>query len=977
VYDAKGLEKLSPRHRERYFVEKEGVLQVAPIIRQMVVFAPHNLLRDVPFNRLDLVTCRNLLIYLEHSAQRRALSTFHFALKHRGMLFLGPSESLADLNEAFETVDTHWKVFRKATAARVAPAFASDEMPVLRARPPALLPLMTGRLPDPGIVGTYDAVLDAVMPPSLLVGARRNLVQSFGGASRFLRVPEGRATDDVIEMLGADLRVALTGAINRGLGDPQPVRYRDLRPAPDSDTLVDLTVRQVKNARTGDLYALVTFDEQRAAPAHEPSAEPIASDTLTRDRIEGLETELRHAKENLQTTIEELETSNEELQATNEELMASNEELQTTNEELHSVNQELFTVNAEFHKKITELTQLNNDMDHLLASTEVHTLFLDKELRVRRFTPQIAKVWNLVPSDVGRRIDAFNHGLSRTELYEDLRRVVATGKGVEEQVHDAEHAWFLLRILPYKRDAVVEGAVLTLVDITGMKKLEARARDTNDLLSNILTNSPHPVFVRDRDGRYVVADESFRRIANRDPAGLRPEQVFSLDVATMITRDDSRILTEGVTVESEETLPTPDGARTYLSVKFPMRDADGEIMGIGGIQTDVTTLKRAEAEARDAASRRDRFLATLSHELRNPLAAVLNAARIVTRAPLEQEEQMRWHRTILERAQHMARLVDDLLDVARLTQDKLVLHCEHLDLAAASRGVTDEIGELFRERGIQLRVEVPGEPIAVMGDLTRLHQVQVNLLTNAARHTPRGGTVTFRVCRAGADAEIVVSDTGEGIAPDMLERVFELFVQGDKPGARGADQGLGVGLALVRRIVQLHDGNVTVTSKGGGQGAEFRVRIPLVATQAVAPSVQDATPVADAAPPDKPRTVLLVDDDASTRNAMRKLLQMDDVEVTAVADGPKALETLAAGDVPDLVLLDIGLPEMDGYEVCRRMRATAKGEHVLAFALTGFGQDSDRDAAKAAGFDAHLTKPVDVDQIYELYARLLPSAPRS
>lgn len=442
------------------------------------------------------------------------------------------------------------------------------------------------------------------------------------------------------------------------------------------------------------------------------------------------------------------------------------------------------------------------------------------------------------------------------------------------------------------------------------------------------------------------------------------------------------MLQHELTVETEETIPTPEGPRTYLSVRFPMRGEGGEILGIGGIQTDVTRLKAAEADAREASNRRDRFLATLSHELRNPLSAVLNAARVLTRGSLDAAELERWHRMILERAAHMTRLVDDLLDVARLTQDKLILQREPMDLREAAKGVVDEVGAVFRERGVELQTDF-SEQLPVVGDRTRLHQLQVNLLTNAARHTAEGGRATFRLRREADSAVITVSDSGEGIQPDMLGRIFELFVQGDQPGARGADQGLGVGLALVRRIAELHGGEVTVASKGLGWGSEFRVRIPLAVpanseARASQPVHEPATGAIDlgdapnAAGTPRPSTVLVVDDDDASRLAMCKLLELEGASVSSASLGADALSQLASGDArPELILLDIGLPQMNGHEVCRRMRALPGGDALRIVALTGFGQDSDREASKQSGFNGHLTKPVDIDDVYALYARLV------
>lgn len=841
TYDDASVATLSPERRLRWFARTAGKWRIAPAIRSMVVFAPHNVLQDVPFNRLDLISCRNLLIYFKPVAQRHVLEVFHFGLKPRGILFLGSSESLLELTNEFEVVDGHLKFLRKVSAGsrpvrrlRAARNTAPGRRLVDAPTPPA------PRAVEPNLFGTYDALLDVFIPPSILIDARGKLVQTFAGAGKFLRVPEGRASWNALDLLGDDLRIALSAALEHVFTKHAPVRYHDLRIERNGEsTLVDMTVREIISRRTGEPHALVLFDSERAVPSEPVVQQVVPSDQMSRDQIAALERALRTTKETLQTTTEALETANEELQATNEELVASNEELKTTNEELHTVNQELTNLNSEFQRKIDELTQLTSDMDLLIASTEVHTLFLDRQLRIRRFTPLIAAVFHLVPSDIGRPIDGFNHALRDPAIYGEAQQVLATGAAFEQPVRDANDVWYLLRILPYRRDGVIDGVVLTLVDISN--------------------------------------------------------------------------------------------------------------------------LRRAEAEARDAASRRDHFLAMLSHELRNPLSAILNAARILERGPLPVTDAATWHRLLLERAQHMTHLVDDLLDVARLTQNKLVLRRAHIDLCGTTREVLDEVTPEFRERGIKLRTRSE-DSLVVFGDATRLHQLQVNLLTNAARHAPAGSEVGYTIQRVGDWAEIRVTDAGSGIAPDMLDKIFELFVQGDGPGSRGGDGGLGVGLALVRRIAELHGGTAVASSPGVGRGAEFRIRLPLVAPSAAAAFTGRASP------PGRPRTVLLVDDDLSSRAAMAKLLELDGITVTTAKNGPDALEILGRGR-PELVLLDLGLPGMDGFEVCRRMRALADREGLLILALTGFGQDSDRDATRRAGFDGHLTKPVDVHDVYTLYAR--------
>ena len=403
------LAEVSPERVARHFLRKGDGYQVSQELRQMVVFAPHNIIKDAPFTKLDLISCRNLVIYFQPPAQKKAMSLFHFGLKTGGILFLGPSESPGELSDEFDHLDNHWKIYRKRRDVRLS---ADLRLPLSIAdaglRPTGIPPLPHLSQVDMHLVGVYDAILEEHMPPSLLVDENRALVQSFGGASRYLRLRDGRLSTDLLDMVDTDLRMALAGALQRAFKDAAPIVYKGLRVhLADGQRLVNLTVKPIRNRRSSRFYALVSIEElNQAVP---PDATEINFRQASDEQLQGLETELRYTKENLQATIEELETSNEELQATNEELVASNEELQSTNEELHSVNEELYTVNAEYQKKIAELTELNADMDSLLASTEVHTVFLDRDLTIRKFTPKIAEVFNLLPQDVGRRIDNFTH----------------------------------------------------------------------------------------------------------------------------------------------------------------------------------------------------------------------------------------------------------------------------------------------------------------------------------------------------------------------------------------------------------------------------------------------------------------------------------------------------------------------------------------------------------------------------------------
>jgi two-component system CheB/CheR fusion protein len=963
LYPEAAVAGISPERVARFFTRADGGFQVSAELRKMVVFAQHNVLKDAPFTRLDLVSCRNLLIYFQPATQKRVLSLFHFGLKTGGALFLGPSETTGEVGDEFEPIDPKWRVYRKRRDVRL----------VADLRPPAAAPPRPGpglpappAAPDPHMATAYDALLDAFMPPALLVSERGGLVQAFAGASKYLKFRDGRPTTDLLEIVDPELRTALTGALPRAFKELAEVAYRGLRVfPPEGERVVNVVVLPVRNRRAGVTHALVQLEEVGPPPPAREAPRGLDLGEASREQILTLEGELRHTKENLQAVVEEMETSNEELQATNQELTAANEELQSTNEELHSVNEELYTVNGEFQKKIAELTQLSADMDNLLASTGVHTIFLDRDLCLRKFTPKIAETFNLQPQDIGRRIDHFTYTIDHPGLLADLQAVLDRPAPVERQVRDRRGNWFLLRVLPYRAGLAVDGVVLTLVDLAEVKLAEAEARRKDEQLAGILRHSPNWVFITDLAGRYVAAGEAFRRAVRRDPVGLTPRDLFPPDVARLVAAGDDRVLARGQDDEAEVVIPLADGPHTFLATKFPVRDETGRVVGVGGIKTDVTPIRQAERTATEAVGQRDRFLAMLSHELRNPLAAVLTAAEAAARAGPGGPQTADWLGVIGRRARHMARMVDDLLDVARYAQDKVELRRSVFDLGQTAAGVLEEVRPWFDEAGVTLDAKGPDGPLPVDGDPDRLEQVQVNLLRNAAKYTPAGGRVVYALGRDGDRAVVRVRDTGVGLSGDMLDRVFEPFVQADETLDR-AGGGIGVGLSLVRSIVELHGGTVAARSDGPGRGSEFVVRLPLATAPHPAGPPGDGPAVPGQVHPPAPLRVLVVEDDPDVRRSLAGLLELGGHAVRAAADGAAALDALDAGRA-DVVLLDIGLPGVDGYELARRIRGRP-GPQPYLIALTGYGRPEDRAAATRAGFDAHLAKPFRPDDLDRLLA---------
>lgn len=399
----------------------------------------------------------------------------------------------------------------------------------------------------------------------------------------------------------------------------------------------------------------------------------------------------------------------------------------------------------------------------------------------------------------------------------------------------------------------------------------------------------------------------------------------------------------------------------------------GERRYFTGIVRDITERKRLEQELRrrlDELAQADRqkneFLAMLAHELRNPLAPMRNALHLM-KMPGAQGAMVAQARDMMERQMsHLVRLVDDLLDVSRIIRDKIELRKEPVDLAIAISRAVETAHPVVEAQGHQLDVVLPEDSLWVEGDLIRLSQVIANLLTNAAKYTTEAGRISVRLEREAQQAAIRVRDTGVGIPLELQPRIFDLFVQGDHSLAR-SQGGLGIGLTLVRKLVEMHGGSVAVASAGPGAGSEFTVRLPALPAERVTEHV--GVPTARAHVTDALRKrVLVVDDNVDAAESIAMILRVSGYDVRCVFDGPSVLRA-AQTYHPDVVVLDIGLPGLSGYDVARTLRKEPEFKRTPIVALTGYGQDEDRRRAKEAGFDFHMTKPVDPEQLQAFVLR--------
>jgi len=830
LYSEASVEELPEELRGRYFTQVSDGYQVNDELRKIVVFAKHDAVADAPFTRLHLITCRNLLIYLQAAAQRKVLSLFLFGLQSRGVLMLGRSETASAFSDELRTVADRARIYRKHGQARLTSGLGRRFIAPTAVKPSS--PEASG--PDTWsprrLIRAYDQLLERYMPPGILVDDQLQLVHVFGDASRFLHLSSGRPSRDLSKLLREELRGPVLGILQRARGRDESVSLKRLQ-GPDGEMLgLEAQRLPTSSARDFTVVRIETLDLPPAAPKNKVE---IEADTLNDERIASLEEELLHTRESLQATIEELESGNEEMQATNEELVASNEELQSTNEELQSVNEELYTVNAELERKLDELSQMTADMEHLLASIEVGTIYVDANRRVRRFTPMAAEKFHFEVQDLGRDIGDFNIRIELPSLMEDLDLVLKEERRIEREVKDDGDRWYLLRMLPYHRKENVAGAVITFID--------------------------------------------------------------------------------------------------------------------------VDALKDAQQEAQEEVLRRDEFLAMLSHELRNPLAAILNAAQL---ADLRPDKLVDALGLVRRQSSHMAGLLRDLLDVSRVATDKLVIDRKPCDFRVVIEGAVEATESRAENREVELEVTTPDESLPLFGDPVRLRQMVTNLLHNAIKYNGPGGHVWFKVYRWQGSLVLRVKDDGIGMEEEAIEELFEPFVQ-SRRGASKAEGGMGLGLSLVKAIAEQHGGSVRAHSSGIGEGSEFVVRLPL----------DEALDIGEHGDLDNPASastrhrILMVEDDPDSRETMKLLFEHLGYEVRAVATAKEALEAFAE-QKPSVVITDVGLPDMNGLELVRQLRERA-GDSLVILTVSGYGRPSDKKAADAAGVDEHLVKPVTLETLEE------------
>jgi two-component system CheB/CheR fusion protein len=1152
VYAA-GIEgDIEQQRLERYFEKDEHTYRVKKEIRDMVVFAPQNLLRDPPFSRVDVCTCRNFLIYLEPETQKRILSLLSFAVREGGYLFLGNTESLGVAEQSFETISKRWRIYRRVGPSQhrfadlaTVPRMVSHEPLLTRENAVA-----STRSESTHSAGFERALLEEFVPPSVVVDRQERMLYVHGDTTPFLAYPQGELTASVVEAARPPLRTAVRTAFRQAVEAHRPVSIDTPLEAEDQSLWVRITIAPLK-ANSAGRNLRVTFelrpqaaqhrttgDEGSAKEVHTPSF-LLQPDAQLEDEIRILRRELQAGAEAFEASKEELKASNEEVISINEEFQSANEELETSKEELQSVNEELTTVNTQLQEKILEIEQATNDLSNLLSSTNIAVVFLDTALKVRRFTPAVQDLIELIPTDIGRSISNLSpkfslvdgreasHGVLRDTAQVVLNKLIA----VEAEFRSHSGRWYLHRALPYRtEDNHIAGVVLTFFDITARKSAEAAERLMQTRLESALEQMPAAIIlVEAPTGRVMNANRRAAELFGQPypPPFLNVEWQAAVSAfrgwhpnGTHYSTNEwplARSLSTGDTIVGEQIeVVGPQGAKSVLSVSSAaVRDSEQSVVGAVAAFWDITQLKTTERALRDSERRlrliiessddfaimmldtdglvtswspgaerifgwtademlgqsgariftaadrdshaperelqtalqngharderwhvcrdgtpiwasgvlsaardetgtllgfvkivrdnteqketedrllaatseaegaqanaeaanhaKDDFISMVSHELRTPLNTMRLWVRLLGNEALPQKDRGEGLRTLERAVLAQQQLIDDLLDISRMSSGKLRVELRPTRLTDAVGAAVESVRSLAVRKEVKLNFHAGPDIGIVRADPDRLQQVIWNLLSNAVKFTPSGGRIQVELRREEQFVLIEVSDTGIGIRPELLPYIFDRFQQGSS-GMDRQHGGLGLGLAIAKQLVELHEGAISAVSAGEGHGATFVVRLPL--------KTETFTEGGPLAADHLERTdlqgvrILLIEDEPSSREGTARLLTTYGAEVQAVESAAAAREAYTLRS-PDLIVSDIGLGGEDGYVLMRSIRElerTHDYKRVPALALTAFARKEDRKRANAAGFDSHLAKPVDPQQlVYRIGALITPS----
>jgi two-component system, chemotaxis family, CheB/CheR fusion protein len=849
LYPKGAFKEVSESRIHGYFTEDGNNYRVNPEIRKMIVFSYHDMLKDPPFSRMDLVTCRNMLIYVNGDAQREIIRKIHFSLNIDGYLFLGPSEHVGPAINSMQEIDKKWRIYKNVAKAR-----PTENDPIFSLLDKGLNKPLHAKIKNPlnHIPELFkEALLEEYKFAGIFIDINGEVKQATGNYKDYIDLPDSGFNFHILKLVPPDLGIPLNVAIRKAAKDKETVSMRRIKVDFGKTTRnVNITVKPYLklNEYQQEFLFIILSDDTRKDVAGE-SVRDI--DITQLDRVAELENELRETKENLQAVIEEIEAANEELQSTNEEMVSTNEELQSTNEELQSLNEELHTVSSEHQTKIKELMELNDDLNNYFNNTEIGQILIDRNLLIRRFSPSATRMVNLIEGDLNRSIVDITTRFNGLDFITDIRKVMKELKAIEREVH-LDDEIFLLKIAPYVRaDKSVDGVVVNFIDITETQQLSG-------LLGAILNSSPSSVCATKaiRNKRGEIADFEFISVNKAFEHELGVKQ--GTLIGKRFKQVDPDLLNEHFTLfkevlENDRSLHYESYNETknaWFDISL-VKLMDGFVL----TSTDISERKKAadlitqSYEDLKVTSRKLRstnikleqsnmdllqFASVASHDLKEPLRKIQTFGNLLVskaKGKLDDSESKHLEK-IISASGRMQKLIEDVLTLSKLSNADIEF--EEVDLNKVVSLIKEDLEITVKEKNASIEIE---ELPLVNGVMGQIHQVFQNLIGNALKFT-NGKKPDIKIAERQIDKELAeelkikperyycvsVKDNGIGFENVYKDKIFGIFQR-----LNGNNyEGTGIGLAICKKIVENHNGHITAKGKLG-EGTEVFVLLPKIA----------------------------------------------------------------------------------------------------------------------------------------------------
>lgn len=840
------VNEIRKEHLEQYFIKSGSKIKISQRIRGKIVFSNHNVCVDPPFIKMDLITCRNLLIYLDNEVQFKILKSFHFSLNKFGYLFLGNSESLGDFSKKFKTIDTKWKIFQNLDNEK--PLISETDIHNVESVINFKTPNRTSfskiykHQENPELV-FHKYLSTKFSPDAIFIDKGYNIIFISGDAGKRLSHNAGLFQRNLLKNVHPQIASIIRNGIRRLESEQKDISIKDIINQQENFTYqFDLTIYKPKDHKDlQDIYVL-EFSGNTKIDKNILEIKDIPYDEISQARHEYLENELTATKTELQNVVENLETSNEELQSANEELMASNEELQSTNEELQSINEELYIVNSEFQEANKKLQLLNNDINNIFNSSNIGTLFLDTKLCIRRFTPSLKGLFQLEEADYGRPIATFTSNFSeniKETIIINSKKALVSHHPSEEEVMDSAGNYYIVRTSSYlTEDRQIEGIVISFIDISDIKRIETELKRSIRMLNiaeasvklggwelDLITNN---LFWTDET--YRILDTSPEEHTPTVDAGV---SLFLPKSQEIISKAIEEAIEKGIGYDLELETYTKKGRKINVRTTCIVTMNNGKPIRLTGVFQDTTIQKNIESaltKAKEKAEESDKlktaFLANMSHEIRTPMNGILGFTSLLQQSQLNDEDKKTYVDIIEKSGNRMLTTVNDIIDIAKIETGQM-------KVTLTAFNVSEEIKSIYLlfkseaiKKGIDLKLQnlLPKNECIITSDLQKLNGVFINLIKNALKFTDEG-SIEINIDTKGELLTCSIKDTGIGIPKKRLKAIFDRFTQADISDVR-AFEGSGLGLTISKAYVEILGGKLWVESKVG-IGSTFYFNIPL------------------------------------------------------------------------------------------------------------------------------------------------------